>query len=52
MTDTDKHTANKRGAGNGAVALSLHVGSPGRAVPDHGRSPNIRSMLRATTKGT
>ncbi len=29
----------KRGAGNGAVALLLHVGHACRAVPDHERSP-------------
>ena len=28
---------NKRGAGNGAVALTFNIGRPGRAVPDHGR---------------
>lgn len=32
---------NKRGAGNGAVALSFHIGRLGRAVPDHDRSAKI-----------
>ena len=26
---------NKRGAGNGAVAHSFHIGRPKRAVPEH-----------------
>jgi len=34
MTNTTRQMANQRGAGNGAVALSLHIGRPGRAVPD------------------
>ncbi len=28
---------NKRGAGNGAIALSFHIGRRGRSVPDHER---------------
>jgi len=32
-----RELANKRGAGNGAVALSFDIGRLGRALPDHER---------------
>jgi hypothetical protein len=37
-----KTTTNKAGAGNGAEALSFHVGRLGRAVPDLFRSASER----------
>jgi hypothetical protein len=36
-TVESKMTANKRGAGNGAIALLFHFCRLGRAVPDHHR---------------
>ncbi len=37
---------NKRGAGNGAVALCFQSARPGRAVPDHGRSAVMRRLFQ------
>src|SRR6266571_2821084 len=42
MSGNLPHGPNPRGAGNGAIALSIHIGDFGRAVPDHNRYRDMK----------